>query len=72
MLILVDVAKREGQLTTYIFNNHGINRKVQIGEPQVTINQDGTVDAIINRQVSGDMSTQDQIVSHYQAVDPYP
>jgi len=72
MLILVEVAKREGQLTTYIFNNQGINRKVQLGETQVTINQDGSVDAIINRQVSGDVSTQDQIVSHYQAVDPYP
>jgi vancomycin resistance protein YoaR len=73
LLILIEPNTSSQAVTAYIFNSSTVGRKAQVNAPSVTMNQDGTVDVTVSRQVGGDVTpSQDQISSHYQALDPYP
>jgi vancomycin resistance protein YoaR len=73
ILILIKPDTNAQTVTAYIFNSSTAGRTAQVNEPTVTMNQDGTVDVTVSRQIGGDVtSSPDQISSHYQALDPYP
>ncbi|HWE62077.1 MAG TPA: VanW family protein [Chloroflexota bacterium] len=73
VLILIKPDANSQLVTAYIFNSSTVGRTVQVNTPNVTINQDGSVDVTVSRQLGGDVTPgQDQISSHYQALDPYP
>ena len=71
VLFLIKPDPTTQQVTAYIFNSSTVGRTAQLNAPNVTINQDGTVEVTIGRQVGGDVTPrQDQITSQYQALDP--
>jgi hypothetical protein len=67
-----------GGVGVYIFNRAGYAPSHQRGPytstvraPQVTLNPDGSVDAVITRSVTvGGHTTQDQLASHTVPIDP--
>ncbi|HVC81730.1 MAG TPA: VanW family protein [Chloroflexota bacterium] len=72
-VLLISVAANVDQVTAYIFvNGSQARRGVRVHGPVVRLNQDGSVDASISRAVSGDVTLQDSIATHYKALDPYP
>lgn len=72
LLILMKPDPGSQTVTAYIFNSSTAGHRMQVNDPVVTMNQDGTVDVAISRQIGDATPTQDQISSHYEALDPYP
>jgi vancomycin resistance protein YoaR len=73
LLLLVALDKKAGRVTAYLFTDGAVvHRTIKVTAPAVTVNQDGSVDAVISRTISGDTSGQDAITSHYDNLDPYP
>lgn len=73
LLIMAQTFPADHTVTAYVFGNSTVGRKVTVAQPAVTLNQDGSIDATISRQVSGDHApTQDQIASHYETITAYP
>lgn len=75
VLFLVQPGETQQNLKVGIFNSTDTAlRSVQVSDPQVTINSDGSVDTLIGRTLTGGgkASTQDQFTSHYDQLDPYP
>ncbi len=70
--ILVSVTVYGDRVVAYLFNNSQVQRTVHVAGPTVTLNQDGSVDTTISRVVRGDVSKQDSVASHYDAIDSYP
>jgi len=73
LLLLLKSDSASRTTTAYIFNSSAVGRKVQLSPISVTLNQDGSIDVTLSRQISGDVPVnQDQAVSHYPSLDPYP
>ena len=75
VLFLIQSSETQQNLKVGIFNSTDIAlRTVQVSDPQVTINSDGSVDTLVGRTLTGGgkSPTQDQFTSHYDQLDPYP
>jgi hypothetical protein len=59
-------------VSAYVFSSRAEQRATSVVGPVVTLNQDGSIDAQIGRSVSGDLTQQDQVRTHYNSVDQYP
>jgi vancomycin resistance protein YoaR len=72
-ILLISVTAAVNQVSAYIFvNGSQARRGVRINGPLVRLNQDGSIDASIGRAVSGDVTSQDSIATHYKVLNPYP
>jgi vancomycin resistance protein YoaR len=70
--VLVGAVLNRGQVSAYVFSSRAEQRATSVVGPVVTLNQDGSIDAQIGRSVSGDLTQQDQVRTHYNSVDQYP
>jgi len=71
-VMLIGVVVSQNQVKAYVFTGNAVSRSVTVSQPIVTLNQDGSIDTQVSRTVSGDISLQDQLLSHYAPVDEYP